>query len=234
MNPHQQSHSHSAASGKPVLSQAAANKRRNLIIGLIALCLLAIAAGGFYLWIKFKEPPRFNAPIATLARFITEPAFNELPFDRRELYIQKLDDRNDELEAAWETGKLSDQEYKSALEMAWFAPHLQDMRDYHQIPTQEEKNKMLDRLLDEKKRAKNKTPGANAPKTGASTPAASARPKPKRDEIQEREIPQKWPEADRVRWARFRESLRQRDNERDKAKKAAEKAAKQAATMPAR
>lgn len=231
MTSHQHIHTQSAASGKPVLTTAAKNARRNLIIALVGVCVLAVAAGGIFLWIKSKEPPRFNAPPDKFARFVASPALNELPFERQMLYIQKLDDRAEEVHAAWETGKLSDQEYKAALEFAWFAPHLRSMSTYHQLPTPNEKQAMLDRLLDEKDLKKNKGKAGSADSSSKENQAA--RPKPKRDEMREELIPQAWPQAERIRWIQFREALKQRDVERDKAKKAQEKAAKKAAAAAA-
>lgn len=220
---------HSAASGKPVLSTAAKNSKRNLIVVLVSACVLAVAAGGTFLWIKSKEPPRFNAPPDKFARFVASPALNKLPFDQQMLYIEKLDDRADEVHAAWETGKLSDQEYKAALEFAWFAPHLRNMSTYHQLPTPNEKTAMLDMLLDEKELKKGKSKAGSA--DSSSKEAQSIRPKPKRDELREELIPQAWPEAERIRWIQFRLAMKQRDIDRDKAKKAQEKAAKKAAAM---
>jgi hypothetical protein len=228
------SHQIGAASGKPVLSPVDQSKRRNLILTSIAASLVVLVVGGLLLQRKLNEPTRLNAPIDKFARFCISAAFYKMPFERQSLYIQQLDDRGEDLLAAWQTGRISAAQYRQCIELAWFGQHLKNLEVYHQLPTQEEKARMLDRVVDQRERSKNRSKAAGV--LSDSDLSTTEKASLARDETQEQLIPQRWPEADRIRWIQYREAVRQHSNDRDTARRAAEKAARREAarTQPAR
>src|SRR3954463_911748 len=65
------------------------------------------------------EMPRLNENAVVLTKFIRTGKFEQLPFDQQRQFYKVLDDRDAELDQAYHDKRLSESEYRTALEAAW-------------------------------------------------------------------------------------------------------------------
>ena len=177
------------------------------------------------------EAPRLNEDQGTVAKFAVSPDFARLPFERQATYMQVLDDNEDQVDAAYAAGKLTDIEYRKALQLVYLGKHLGRATKFADLPPGREREAYLDKQL-EKKKGKNDDED-DAPAAGAGgikplpkAPAAKEPVKIKRDESNQEVQIAAWPAEVREKWVAYRTALAERKDQLKDAAKAREKAEK--------
>jgi hypothetical protein len=170
--------------------------RRPLAIGIGAALILVC---GVTLWAVTREDePRLNDDTVSIVKFVTGNGYAKLPFTRQAEYMKVLEDRddNDELEAAFEAGQLSESEYRAGLLEAWLGQQLKRSEKYASFPPGPARDRYIRELLDKKDAKKAKKANKRQPE--------SAQPEVKRDQAQEDIRIAAWPADARVRWEQYR------------------------------
>jgi hypothetical protein len=184
------------APSAPGAPAAAAQTRTPLIIGGVAALVLAC---GLTLWAVAREgEPRLNDDTVALVKFVSSSAYAKLPFDRQAEYMKVLEDRddNDELEAAFEAGKLSESEYRAGLMEAWLGQQVKRGEKYASLPPGPARDRYIWELLDKKE--------AKEARKAAKKKPDDAAPKVKRDKAQEDVRIAAWSEEARSKWDQYR------------------------------
>ena len=211
---------------------------RTATLAAVIVVLLVTGATGLYLFYRTSDSaPRLDAPIEEVARFVSDPRFKSLPFERQRRYMEVLDDREDELDQAYRDEKLNATEYRRGLELAWFGKELPRMEKYASLAPAEQAAYIDERVdkKEEKDRKKEKNRGDGGGKSDQSAVAApSPGPIPgKRDEQSEKDIPRSWPTEWREKWKKYREALKDRREDREEQRESAQQSSQSDAT-PAR
>jgi hypothetical protein len=194
-----------------VTSTGSDPRRRNLyIFGTMTAALLVSAA--LVIWsLVSKEDPRLNADTVTLVRFITSDRYLGLPLEKQGPYMEVIETREDngEIRELFETGRISESEYRAALLEAWLGEQLKRSTRYAGLPAGSTRQEYVRDLLDKKqKRKKEKDTSA---KSGGGGKAGLAS-KIKRDGAAEEIRIAAWPAEARRRWEDFRKAY---DAEKD-------------------
>jgi hypothetical protein len=166
---------------------------RWLIIGTI--CFVALAAG---IWataaILSDDTPRLNDNAVVLTKFIGSRQFEELPFDQQRQFYKVLDDRDEELDHAYASKRLTESEYRTGLEAAWLGKHINRVEKYYSLPPGQARTSYVAKLLEKKERkkakAKDNPDGIDADETAAELRV------------------EKWPSAVRTQWQTFHDIYR--------------------------
>jgi hypothetical protein len=187
----------------------------------IAAAVVVIVAGGIALYFSNRvDPvPRLDAPVEHIARFVGGPEFAKLPFERQKVYMEALDNREDELDQAYRDAKLIAPDYKRALEYAWFGKHLPRMEKFLALPAHE-RPEYIEERLDKKEEKDRKKKGPKPAAEQVSLSGASPLPPidVERDEQAEKDIPRTWPDDWRKKWKQYRDALKERRNAREEAR----------------
>jgi hypothetical protein len=215
---------------------------RKIALIAAAIILIATCATAYYFSRRTDNTPRLDAPVEQIARFVSDPEFAKLPFERQRRFMEVLDDREDELDDAYRAGKLGPRQYQRALEFGWFGKQLPRMEKYASLTTPQEQAVYVNERLDKKDgkdRKKKKGGGGgndDGPKSVVNASAdedASPGGNPtdvKRDEQSEKDIPRTWPPEWREKWKTYRTALKerrdQREEERDQAQQDAQTTAR--------
>src|SRR5687768_13832861 len=107
---------------KPGLAAQLSN--RNVLIGGGAAVGIALLVA-LFLWKPWSpQPPRLNEDPALIAKWAASPKLHRIPFDQQRQIMEVLDEKDKRVEEAYDQGTLSDQEYRRALQLAWYGEHL--------------------------------------------------------------------------------------------------------------
>src|SRR3954463_7283951 len=123
-----------AAGDKASAGKTPITKKQILILAGVAAGIAVIVAAWFA-WKKFQpQVPRMDAPTPVIAKYVMSEHFASQPFDMQVQFMKLLEQRNErdkadpnkgkELDKAFESGQISETEYRTALQMAWFGKHL--------------------------------------------------------------------------------------------------------------
>ena len=148
-------------------------------------------------------------------------------------YYELLDDKEDALKAAYAEGKMTDDEYRTARQAAWYGKHLGRMKNYFEKPPGRERDAYLDKQVLKKYEDKDDKGGGESdaePDTRSPLTADEI----KRDDSDEEGDISAWPADVRAKWDQYRTAYRARKDIYKQARDA-EKARKNApVTAPAR
>ncbi len=195
-----------APGGKPSAGKTPITKKQILILCSIAGAIALIVAA-WVIWQKTRpKMPRMDAPTPVLARYVMTEDFEKQPFDMQIQFMKQLDSRNDkekkELDHAYSEGRITETEYRAALQMAWFGKHLAKV-DKYSAQGGPQKQAYLDELIF--KQIKEKELEKTNPKP------------PKENDIsgspsmaEEKARIDKWPADARERWYQFEKAYKDR------------------------
>jgi hypothetical protein len=145
-----------AAEPAPTPNPAAAARKKQMI--LIGAGALVVALLGVFAWSKMRpiDAPRLNSEPHVIGSFTATSAFERLPFDKKWQYYELMDDKEPALKAAYAAGKMTDDEFRKALQAAWYGKHLTRMKKYFEKPPGRERTAYLDKLVQKKYEDDNK------------------------------------------------------------------------------
>ena len=201
-----------AAKGKPDYFS-----KRNLIIGgssAGALLLLIV----LFTWRPWDPaPPRLNEQPYKIAQFAATSAMDRLPWAQQREYMDVLNAKDEALVTAYKDGKLTDVQYRRALQLGWYDKHLDRMDKFFERPPQFRQQYIDEKVLGKKmKKAGMPVPGKNGkPKkekdTEKSDDASPLKPEEiDRDDSTEEQDIKKWPADVRQKWLDYRAAVAQR------------------------
>lgn len=191
--------------------------QRSLVIG-VSVGIVVIGAIAAMLWSKNSDAiPRLNADTVTLAKFASTDLYAKLPFDKQRLYMKVLEDRDDnnELKKAFAAGRLSESEYRTALQEAWLGQQLKRSERFTSLPPAARAMYIADLV---NKKAKDK---AKENKSSGSSSKRDPADEVKRDDTMEQMRIASWPTEVRMQWEEYRRVYEDQKNAREKAAAAA-------------
>jgi hypothetical protein len=142
-----------------------------------------------------------------LAKFVSSKDFERLPFEKQRLYYKVLDDRGNELDDAFKQGRVTEGEYRNALEAAWLGKHLNHVEKYFSLAPGSARANYIDQLVTKKvkKDAKNGKDENVDPDD------------PRVDETAAELRTELWPSNVRTQWEQFHNVYHQEKKLREKA-----------------
>ena len=200
--------------GKASAGKTPITKKQILILCWIAVGIAAIVAAWF-IWQKTRpQMPRMDAPTPVLAKYIMTSDFPKQPFDMQVQFMKQLDSRNEkdkkELDKAYADGRITETEYRAALQMAWFGKHLTRV-DKYSAQGGPQKQAYLDELILKKlKEEEEDKLHPKPPKEGDISGNPSA--------AEERQIVDKWPAEAKERWYQFEKEYKARKKKIEEAR----------------
>jgi hypothetical protein len=187
---------------------AAARKKQIIIIGAGAL---VVALLGVFAWSKMRpvDAPRLNSEPHVIGSFTATSAFERLPFEKKWQYYELMDDKEPALKAAYAAGKMNDDEYRKALQAAYYGKHLARMKKYFEKPFGRERTAYLDKLVQKKyEDDKDKKGNAKPAKSDSHSPLTAE--EIKRDDTDQEGDISAWPADVRTKWEEYKKEYKAR------------------------
>jgi hypothetical protein len=180
-------------------THVSSNARKPLIVGLVVAVTI-----GLIVWIALAAStggePRLNESTEVLLRYLATSAFDALPFEKQRQYYKVFDDREKQVDQAFHDRRMTEAQYRAALEAAWLGKHINRVEKYISIPAGQ-RAAYIDGLLDKK----HKKPGKeDKDKIDADESAAEARV-------------EHWPPAVRDQWNQFHAAYKKQKQSRESA-----------------
>jgi hypothetical protein len=200
--------------GKASAGKTPITKKQILILCGVAAAI-ALIVGAYYTWQKMKpQMPRMDAPTPVLAKYVMTEDFQKQPFDMQVQFMKQLEARNEkdkkELDKAFAEGRITETEYRAALQMAWFGKHLSRV-DKYAAQGGPQKVVYLDEMIlkkikeDEEAKLHPKPPKDNDISGNPST-------------AEERAQIDKWPAEAKERWYQFEKDYKARKKKIEEAR----------------
>jgi len=186
------------------------SRRRYHIVMLTAVVAAALAIG-LTVWSMVPGgKPRLNQDTASLARFVASEEYAKLPFDKQQLYMKVIEDREDngDLKRAFAARQLSESEYRTAKLEAWLGEQLKRSEKYAGLPPGPARTKYISELLNRKAKAESQEKKSSRDNDDDSI---------KRDDTAEKTRIAALPPDVRAQWEDFRRAYREQKEARDNA-----------------
>ena len=159
--------------------------------GVVAVCaVLAIVAAAVF-WPR--SAPKPSGDIVKVAKFVHEPRFLEMAEADRRPYVEALRKRDNEVDQALASGKLTKAEHLTAQSYAWFARQVDHVEEYFRLPPGAARDKYWEGRMAKYKKPKEAGAADDGPEIDDD----------KRDEIVERWLAQ-WEPDRRKQWDEYR------------------------------
>lgn len=201
-----------ASSAQPPGPAPKYSRRTTLLVGATAAVLVV---GSLTLWAMTRDgQPRLNDDTVSIVKFITTRDYKRLPFSQQTEYMMVLEDRddNDELKDLFNSGRISEGEYRAAMEEAWLGQQYKRSQKFATLAPGVPRAMYL-RGLVEKKLQKDARKAAKSGKSKKDEPSDSV----KRDESTEEARIAEWPVDARNKWEQYRVAYRAEKEAREKA-----------------
>lgn len=184
-----------------------------MIMGIAGVVVAGFAIAVVAWQVRPDGAPRLNSDTATIAAFVATEEYAKLPFDRQQAYMKTLEDRddNDELEKVFMLQKLSESQYRAAIQEAWLGQQLKRSEGYMALPAGPARIKYINSLLD-KKVKKDQTR-----KRSIKSQEEEAADSIKRDATATKLRIESWPAPVREQYETFRKAYEEQKEVRDAA-----------------
>jgi hypothetical protein len=188
----------------PAPAQPAWRNRQNQVIAGSALGLVLLVA--LFVWRPWSpDAPRLNSDPGVIAKFAASSSMKRIAFEQQRQYMEVLDEKDKAVEKAYDEGRLSDQEYRRALQLAWYGEHLKKMDKFFAKPPTL-RLAYLDAQVDKKIRKKKKNKAEPKPDDAAALTSDEI----DRDDSTEAEDIRGWPGDVQQRWNEYRSAYASR------------------------
>ena len=215
-----------AKGAKPAKTKVTPEQRKQMmVVGVSAAVVLVVGIGMFF---YFNRKPaidpgtRVNAPPVVMAKYITSADFDQLDFSRQYLYMKKLSDQKEELEAEYKAGKFAKADFEEVLAIIWLGKQFNKVDEFHALGPIDKKE-YLDEVINKELIEQALEDLSGAPKD----PNA-----PKRNKDKVRAIEDKMTDYHKRQYKGFHQALKDREKEREKENKGF-RSATRPATRPA-
>lgn len=171
---------------KPAASVLASKRALWIAVMVAAAVLLLVLA--LWLFTSGSSEPRLNENSVVLAKFVNTKNFDALPFDKQRQFYKVLENREKDLEQAFRDKRLSEPEYRTALDAAWLGKHINRTEKYFALPPGQARTDYINKLIDKKlrKNAKPQDPSEIDPDETAASQKVDG-----------------WPAAVKQQWQQF-------------------------------
>jgi hypothetical protein len=123
-------------------------RRQKVLIGSIGGVCLVVALALLFIFRPWEHPtPRVTGDPVKLTQFVVTPDFQNLSFEKREIYMKMMHVKKDQIVKAYSDGQLSVDDYQKAMLAAHFGKNLDDMRKYFAKPVGNERVQYLDKEI---------------------------------------------------------------------------------------
>ena len=177
------------------------NRRTTFLLGAVAAVL---AAGSLTIWAVTRDArPRLNDDTESIVRFVTTKDYQRLPFAQKAEYMMVLEDRddNDELKDLFNAGRISEGDYRAAMEEAWLGQQYKRSQKFASLAPGMPRVRYVRELVEKKlQKDARKAAKPNANKSKNDEPSDAV----KRDESTEEARIAEWPADARMKWEQFR------------------------------
>lgn len=150
--------------------------------------------------------PRLNERTEVLAKFVSSRAFDRLPYEKQRQYYKVLDDRDKQIDQAFNNGQLSESQYRTALEAAWLGKHINRVEKYMSLPPGNARAQYINQLLDKKAKKDSRQSNQDDSNNRISV-----------DETAAELRVESWPAEVRAQWKLFHDAYRQEKKLRERA-----------------
>jgi hypothetical protein len=200
--------------GKPSAGKQPITKKQILILCYIA-GVIAVAVGAWFIWKKTRpQMPRLDAPTPVLAKYVMSEDFEKQPFDMQMQFMKQLDVRNDkekkELDHAYAEGRITETEYRAALQLAWFGKHLGKVEKYASQGGPQKQAYLDEMILKQIKEKELEKTNPKPPKGNDISGNPSA--------AEEKARIDKWPADARERWYQYQSDYKARKKKIEEAR----------------
>ena len=192
------------ASPSPKGAAGVATKVRRAVI-LLGASAAVLLVCSLTLWAMIRDDrPRLNDDTVSIVKFVTTRNYQRLPLGERAEYMLVLEDRddNDELKDLFNGGRISEGEYRAAIEEVWLGQQYKRSQKYSTLPPGPARVAYVRGLVHKKleKDARKAAKSASGKKNNKDEPSDSV----KRDESTEEARIAEWPTDARAKWEQFR------------------------------
>jgi len=206
-----------AAKAKP--APPLASSRKWILIGSTSAIIILVLLAWFLIHSMGQTEPRLNENTIVLSKFISNSStFSQLPFEKQRQYYKVMDDRDTEIDQAFEQSQLTEGEYRAALEAAWLGKHINRFEKYAAMSPSARANYVNTLLNDKDKKDQKK---------GKSKKGQSKTPSPDKIKVDETAAElrvESWPPPVRDQWKQFHDAYhREKKSREEKAAAAASK-----------
>lgn len=182
----------SGASNSAVAAGQPGVKRTGIYLLAVAAVLVISLASAIVL----KAPSTPTNDAATLAKLASSEEFQKAPPEKQRQYMISMNNKSDQIVAAYKSGKLTPEEYRAAMNAGWMAKQDEHMAKYYALPAGKARADYLDRLAD--KHEKKKASEAARPELSDDF---------KHDPVYEEGYVARWPPEKRAQYESFRQAL---------------------------
>jgi hypothetical protein len=116
------------------------------------LALVAVVGTAWWL----HRPPPVTADASTLARYVSSPQFERLPAEQKKPYLEAM--RRDLPKLMDDSSGLSDEDRFKAVDRTMGDPMGRALDEYSKLPEGPQREKYLDRMIDEQERIRREPP----------------------------------------------------------------------------
>ena len=202
-------------------------RRQAILIGSIGGVALVIAVVLLFIFQPWRHgEPGGNGNPAKLSEFVNTNDFQNMSFEKRELYMKMMHARKDQIVKSYTDGQITVEEYQKDLLMAHLGKNLADMRKYFSKPIGAQRLKYLDKEVS-KKLTKDE-----AIKHDPAAKQIDDEQNALKDDAAERAEIATWPPEVQSEYTQYRQALSDQKKLRKDSKKAKE-AASNPSTAPA-
>ena len=204
-------------------------RQQKLLIGGIGAAALIVAVAVAVIFRPWRTPvPRLNDEPYKLAQLVAGPEFQKLPFDQREIYMKMIDHKKDVISQAYNSGKITDTEYRKALEAAHLGKQLDIMKKYFERAPGHDREAYLDKVLDKKdKKQTTRKHSTDAKKEKKEQDVL-------RDDSEETVEISNWPSDVQAKWNVYRAALAERKKSHKETRQSQHSGGHKASTKPAK
>ncbi len=186
-----------------ILNEASvtSGKRQGLPTSILFVSIAVVAIAGVWTAVVLRAPASPNNDAVKLAKVASSAEFANASAEKQRQWMLSMNDRKDQIVATYRGGRLTEQEFQAAMNLAWMAKQEDHVTKYYRLAAGKEREAFLDKL------AKKHFEAKDAAKTDPSKDDDF-----NHDEVWEQNWITKWPSEKRAQYEAFRKA---RDERRD-------------------
>jgi hypothetical protein len=178
----------------PAVSLAKRNQTRNRTIAVAAGAVAVVAL--IWVAVAMRAPAAPKNDAIGLVKTASASEFTTANAEKQRQWMVALEDRSDQIVQAHREGKVNDQEFRTAMNLAWMAKQEGHMTKYYSLPAGRERDAYLDKLAKKHYEAKDAVKANPALDDGFN-----------HDEVWEDAWVAKWPADKRNNYLAYRKAM---------------------------
>lgn len=180
---------------------ATAGNRKGLHTSIIFASVAVIAIASVWTAVVLRAPASPNNDAVKLAKVASSAEFASASPEKQRQWMLSMNDRQDQIVTTYRAGRLTEQEFQAAMNLAWMAKQEDHMAKYYRLAAGKERDEFLDKLAKKHFEAKDAAKADPSKDDGFD-----------HDEVWEQSWISKWPQEKRAQYEAFRKA---RDEHRE-------------------